>query len=380
MPKPAQPIEAQLYEGEQTCSFDFFQSLRLLIMLDSKDRVRVGMDGPPQNEMVRFVAHRSLSFPASAIQQLVHATPEQPARMTVNFMGMTGPSGVLPRHYTERLLSDVKGEEKTALRDWLDLFNHRLISLFYRAWEKYRFYLPFERGESSERDPDAFSRCLYSMIGLGFRSHRNRFRVTYAERLPKTEAGGEARVREKELLRLDDSIFLRFGGLFAHRPRCAVSLESFLHIYLQLPVKVHQFRGQWLQLNQDSQTSVGILNGRMGQDSLVGDRIWDMQSKIRISLGPLTYEQFLELLPDPNPFPRRKRIFLLAQVVRYYLGAEMDVEFQLVLRKDEVPTAQTGPHSRLGWNTWSRRKPYPRHAEDTVFTVADQVCINAGRA
>jgi predicted component of type VI protein secretion system len=65
--------------------------------------------------------------------------------------------------------------------------------------------------------------------------------------------------------------------------------------------------------------------------------------------------------------------------VRYYLGAEIDFEFQLVLEKDSVPTAQTGPHSRLGWNTWCRRQPYPRHAEDTVFTVADGICVNAAQ-
>ena len=101
-----------------------------------------------------------------------------------------------------------------------------------------------------------------------------------------------------------------------------------------------------------------------------------MQSKVRIRLGPLTYEQFLEFLPDRTA-ARRKRIYLLAQVVRFYVGAELDLEFQLVLERTEVPTAQTGPHSRLGWNTWCRRQPYPRHAEDTVFTVSERACINA---
>jgi type VI secretion system protein ImpH len=365
-----------LHGGETACAFDFFQAIRLLTRVHGKARARIGLDGPPQEEIVRFLAHVSLSFPASAIQRLVPAAQGQPAAMTVNFMGLTGPSGVLPRHYTERLFAEVRGDERNALRDWLDLFNHRIVSLFYRAWEKYRFYLPYERGEWRERDLDAFSRCLYSMVGLGFASHRGRFRVTYAEQ-PARTARTEPAVVQKELSRLDDSAFLRFSGLFAHRPRCAVSLETFLQIYLQLPVKVHQFQGQWLQLNEDSQSGVGMCNARMGQDTVVGARIWDMQSKIRISLGPLTYEQFLEFLPDRTALPRRKRIFLLAQIVRFYLGAETDVEVQLVLRKDDVPTVQAGPHSRLGWNTWCRRGPYPRHAEDTVFTVSERVCINS---
>ena len=304
---PVWTLERELYKPEGICSFDFFQSIRLLNLLGLKDRVLVGGAGPPPREIVRFLAHLSLSFPASSIQQFVKGPEAQP----------------------------------------------------------------------SQREPDAFSRSLFSLIGLGFRSHRDRFRVAFAEtRRPDQATGGERAPREKELARLSDLALLRFGGLFAHRPRCATSMEMFLQVYLQLPVKVLQFQGHWLHLNSDSQTAMGASNNRLGQDTLVGDRVWDVQSKVRIRLGPLTYEQFLEFLPDRTPLSRRKRIFLLAHLVRFYLGAEMDVEFQLVLQKEEVPATQTGPHSRLGWNTWSRKKAYPRHADDTVFAVSDQVWVN----
>ncbi len=379
---PVYSVEHQLHADEGVCAFDFFQSIRLLTLLKQKDRVPIGEDGPPQREIVRFLAHLSLAFPASAIQKMVREAATQSALMTVNFMGLTGPNGILPRPYTERLWSEAKGPEKTALQDWFDLFNHRFISLFYRAWEKYHFYLPFERGEAFQRDPDPFSRALFSLIGLGFRSHRNRFRVAHAEfeaGAKGEDAPGESAVREKELGRLDDLALLRFGGLFAHRPRCALSLEMFLQVYLQLPVKVLQFQGQWLHLNESSQSSVGASNNRLGQDTLVGDRIWDVQSKVRIALGPLSYAEFLEFLPDRTPLVRRKRIFLLAQLVQFYLGAEFDVEFQLLLKKEDVPSAETGPHSRLGWNTWSRTQPYPRPADDTVFAVSDRAWINPGR-
>jgi type VI secretion system protein ImpH len=378
-------VERAFFAGEEICAFDFFQAIRLLTLLGLKDRVQVGEDGPPQREIVRFVAHLSLAFPASAIQHLVRESAGVPPRITVNIMGMTGPSGVLPRHYTERLWTEVKGAERTALQDWLDLFNHRFISLFYRAWEKYRFFLPFERGEANQRDPDPFSRSLLSLVGLGFRSHRHRFRVAALD-VRGPQPGGEddegpvERSREKELARLDDLSLLRFGGLFAHRPRCAISLEVFLQTYLQLPVKVFQFQGQWLHLNNDSQTAMGSRNNRMGQDTLVGDRVWDMQSKIRIRMGPLSYTQFLDFLPDRVPTVRRKRIFLLAQVIRFCVGAEIDLEFQLILHQDFVPAAETGPQSRLGWNTWSRRHAYPRHAEDTVFTVPERLWVNAAES
>jgi type VI secretion system protein ImpH len=381
----AATVEKHLYADEGICAYDFFQSIRMLTLLKRKDQVQIGEDGPPDREIVRFLAHLSLAFPASTMQKMVRDGAAQPALMTVNFMGLTGPNGVLPRPYTERLWSDAKGPEKTALQDWFDLFNHRFVSLFYRAWEKYRFYLPFERGDAFQRDPDPFSRALFSMIGLGSRSHRNRFRVVHslsrgrAPGDPGVEGALEPAGREKELAKLDDLALLRFSGVFAHRPRCAVSLEAFLQDYLKLPVQVCQFQGQWLHLNENSQTAMGLNNNRLGQDTLVGDRVWDVQGKVRIRLGPLSYAEFLDFLPDRSPLPRRKRIYLLAQLVQFYLGAELDIEFQLLLKKEEVPSAETGPHTRLGWNSWAHAKPYPQAADETVFVVSDNPWIDSHR-
>jgi type VI secretion system protein ImpH len=109
----------------------------------------------------------------------------------------------------------------------------------------------------------------------------------------------------------------------------------------------------------------------------VGDRIWNVQSKLRIQLGPMKYEQFLEFLPDRSPQPKRKALFLLAQFVRLYVGPELDVEFQLVLAAEEVPACKVGVKggigTRLGWNTWSRRQPMKRDADDAVFQAEETV-------
>ena len=87
----------------------------------------------------------SLAFPAAEIQRL--ELPEDDAgqpRMDVNFLGLTGPQGVLPIYYTQ-LIAERARLRDTAIRDFLDIFNHRMISLFYRAWEKYRFPIGYER-------------------------------------------------------------------------------------------------------------------------------------------------------------------------------------------------------------------------------------------
>ena len=110
--------------------------------------------------MVRFGAHAPVAFPASQIQEL-ERPPDGPVRMRVNFMGLTGPLGVLPLMYSELVIERLRARDRT-MRDFFDIFNHRMISLFYQAWEKYRFTIPYERGE---RDP--FSHHLLALLGLG---------------------------------------------------------------------------------------------------------------------------------------------------------------------------------------------------------------------
>jgi type VI secretion system protein ImpH len=362
--------------------FDFFQAVRLLEKLQPEAQP-VGRGGPPEAEVARFRALPSLDFPASALHRLDRGDSDVPVpAMTVTFLGLTGPSGVLPRHYTElllRLYRDVRGPERTSLRAWLDLFNHRLISLFFRAWEKYRFYIAYERGEYERREPDLFTRALFSLIGLGMPSLRNRLRVAAAE-------GEGAQARERVLARVEDLALLRYGGLLARRPHNPVSLEAVLRSYLKLPVQVQQFQGQWFRLDAQNQSALGGPNpaSAMGVNVVVGERVWDVQSKIRIRIGPLSYERFQEFLPDRSPVPQRKLVFLVAQLVRLYVGLEIDVDIQLILQAPEVPACKlgrpvTGLGSRLGWNSWSRSRPMRRDADDAVFQVAEGVWLHLPR-
>jgi type VI secretion system protein ImpH len=363
------------YLFAQPYDFDFFQAVRLLERLNP-GRVPVGKGARPDLEVVRFKTWQSLNFPASSIYGLDKpAEPNRPAPMVITFMGMTGSSGVLPRIYTERILQiirDVRGPERYSLRDWLDLFSHRFISLFFRAWEKYRYYIPFERGEFRLRDPDTFTRSLLSLVGLGTGSMRDRLRAALRE-------DDEELPREKLLAKVDDLSILGFGGFFSHRPRNALSLAAMLSAFVRLPVKVCQFQGQWLRLDPGNQSRMGKLDGNncLGRNVIVGDRIWDVQSKIRVQIGPMSYAQFLEYLPDPAPRPERKALFLLAQVVRLYVGPEVDVEFQLILAAAEVPSCKVGRGvgigPRLGWNTWSHKKAMPRDADDAVFQSDERV-------
>jgi type VI secretion system protein ImpH len=373
----ADSLAARLFR--EPFSFDFFQAVRLLERL-FEERSPVGQAATPAAEAVHFRTLASLNFPPSAIYDLERAAdPAQPPIMTVAFMGLTGPSGVLPRHYTELLLRiqrEAKGPEKFALRDWLDLFNHRYLSLFYRAWEKYRFYLAYERGEATKAEPDTFTSCLYSLVGHNLPALRNRLRVGIREDV-------DGRPRERVLTRVNDLVLLYYGGLLAHRPRCAIGLAGMLQDYLGLPAEVRQFQGQWLRLEPDKQSRLGLSDGNseLGTNLVIGERVWDVQSKIRVRVGPVSYARFLDFLPDRTPMPEHKTFFELVHLVRLYLGPEFDFDMQVILKADEVPECQlpegTADGPRLGWNAWIGSQSFAAPAEEAVFEGEEVVSLNA---
>jgi type VI secretion system protein ImpH len=363
-----QPVSELLFADAP--AFDFFQAMRLLERM-YPEKQPVGRAALPAAEIVRVRTHLSLSFPPSALFAVEPAEEERPyIRLIQTFIGLTGPSGVLPRHYTQMLLDigrDVRGPERRSLGDFLAMFDHRLASLFYRAWEKYRFHVPYERGEAFRRDPDTFTSGVFSFIGLGTPTLRGRLRV--AERTDD---------EDRPLARIDDLALLYYAGLFAQRPRSALGLEAIVADYFQLLTRVLQLQGQWILLDESDQTCLGS-HGRLGVDAVAGDRVWDVQAKFRVRLGPLAMREFEEYLPDRTPAPQRKSLFLLAQLVRLYCGPELDFDVQLVLDAAEVPACRVGGDgfgARLGWNTWLVSQPRVRDADDAVFVVDENVWLN----
>jgi type VI secretion system protein ImpH len=298
---------------------------------------------------------------------------------------------VLPAHYTEKVIQqeyEAKSwnDPKHALRDWLDIFNHRFISLFYRAWEKYRFHIPYDRGEAFQSTQDTFTLGIRSLMGLGTPGLRDRLVIRKAEAATndvqwdepaksglKVVARGSPSVGKKtksELGRIDDLALMYYAGFFVQRPRNAINLRTLLADYFKLPVEVRQFEGRWLAIPEDGQTRIGEF-GSLGVNAVAGERTWDVQSRFRLRIGPLKYAQFEDLLPDPTPQPERKTFFLVSQLTRLFVGPEFDFDIQLVLSISDVPEAQIGDQAgagpRLGWNMWLISEPPASPADDAVF-------------
>ena len=336
--------------------FDFFQAVRLLEWA-YPDRRPVGEDGPPSAEVVRFVVHQSLIFPPSSIDQLTPSDGETPARMAVNFFGLTGPSGVLPMHYTQMVIAQKRAAdnpERRATGDWFDLFNHRMLGLFYRAWTKYRLPIAFERAaKRGERDP--VTRVALSLIGLGTPGLEDRLEVD-----PDSADGA-----------VDDLALVRYAGLFAHPVRSAAGLERLLSDYFERPVVVEQFQGHWVRLDPENQTAIGATgaNTQLGESVVVGRRYWDVQGRFLIRLGPLDYAAFIRWLPDRDA--GGTALFLLAELARFYIRDALDFHVRLELRAADVPACQlrnARPGPRLGWNVWLGKPSGTGIVDDPVFS------------
>lgn len=342
--------------NEEAYRFDFFQAVRLLQSVavpggrpsTEKPRQPVGGDFPPSIEAVRFRALDSLGFPPGAVDSLENTSIDgkpAPPELIVSLMGLTGPAGVLPDHYTRRLIRT--GRIDDTLSAFFGLFHHRAVSLFYRAWEKYHFFVGYERTHWTDEPvaEDAFTKSLHCLVGLGERKLRHR-------------------------LELDDQNILHYSGFFSNSRPTAVALEAMLHDYFDLPIEVQEFQGRWLRVGSVDRTRIAGIGSRadahnqLGRSALLGRRVWDIQSKFRVRIGPLDYTRFRSFRPGT------KSLKTLCQLVRLYTGAEWDFDIRLVLQAQDVPRARlasrTDP-SYLGHNTWLHGKPMKSDVEDAVY-------------
>jgi len=338
MPPAAPLAEVRRDIEEYPGRFEFFQAVRLLLRIFNQ-RARPGGFASARGEVVHFRANNTLAFPPSQIDSIDWGGGV-PA-VTVNFMGLTGPMGVLPRVYTELILSRVRSRDRT-LADFFDLFNHRMISLFYHAWEKYRSSVAYERdGE------DRVSKYLMALIGLG-------------------TAGLEDRMVVR------DNSLLYYAGLLSLQPRSAVAVRGVLQDYFGVPLEVEQFVGAWQPLGPGDQCDLGsgaTLSSQLGVGTVVGDEIWDQQSRIRLKLGPLTQEQYLGFLPGGAAYEP------LRELARFVCGAHLEIEVQLILERAVVPRCNLGEDGlagpRLGWFTWMKSGPeFDRAPSDTLLLLA----------
>jgi type VI secretion system protein ImpH len=318
----------------------FFQAVRLMERIDPKRRP-VGLFVTPSSEIVQFSALPTLSFPPSELHSItVDAAGHR--HMVVQFMGLNAAISALPTPYTELLLNRIRAKDRGP-SDFFDLFNHRLISLFYRGWQKYRFYIALELG--ARGTPDTVTPRVMDMIGLGTRGLQRR-------------------------LDIPDEACLYYAGLLGQHKRSAAGLRQILEDYFRVPVHIEQFHGVWRPLPKADQTFLIGSNRRserLGFGTIIGDEVWDQSGTVKIRLGPMPFDRYTSFLPGA---PAHKE---LTAWLRFYANRSLDFLVQLVLERDQTPPMVLGDRSelapRLGLVSWMKNRPLARDPDEATFLI-----------
>jgi type VI secretion system protein ImpH len=323
---------------EEGVRFEFFQAVRLLQQL-AEDREAVGGDASPDREAVRFRSDVRMTFRPSDVTGIEVPEREEdgPATVTVPFFGAASPAsyGSLPTCYSELILERARVHDGV-FHEFVDLFNHRLLSLFYRAFEKHRFPIVWERSDAA--DGGLFEHVVYSVLGMNTPGLRGR-------------------------MPLPDLALLPWAGALARRPVSASELEAMVQDLFDVPVEAVPFMPAWYAVDEEELAPLGK-GARLGRDVFLGRSVCVGQFRFRLRLGPVPLSTYRRFLPDGEAFRS------LGDLIRLATGTEFDFEIQLVLQREEVPEfrldtdAERG--NRLGWSSWLHTRPLGHDPEDVV--------------
>ena len=270
--------------------FALLQAVRLA-ELAMPSAVPVGNGFDPRREAIRLRGSLSQSFPASDVAAWEPGKDGEAPALTSSFLCLGGAFGPLPPPVSELGLERARRGDN-GIRDFLDLFNHRLLSLFVRAKRAHRPALQAGRPEDT-----GFATLLWALLGLG----------TPGQRMSRTR-------QPHSRLPGQDRVLLDCVGLLNQRPVSGHAIERLLAHALDVPVTVVPFVGRWLRLDQDQTTRLGAggRNTALGRDAVLGGRVWDQSAAIRLELAPKSLRQMLRLLPHSSGY--RAMEVLLAQM------------------------------------------------------------------
>jgi type VI secretion system protein ImpH len=293
----------------------------------------IGRASRPQQEPFRLGQTAALAFApreiASAVlpgesapRVLGDANPRagnNPALPMVRVygLGLLGPNGPLPLHYTELVRDRTENHNDSTLADFLDLFHHRYLTHMYRAWAQSQAAAGLDRAED-----EVFSGYIARLTGHDPLEIRDSVLPAHARLAASTHLGREARNPD---------------GLAATLAR-----------FFAVPVQLQEFVLHWIRIDEEDQSHLGQArtSSVMGVGAIAGEVVADRQNKFRLVLGPLSLDQYLRFTPQGRDLP------LLVEWVRGFVGYEFVWEVELRVRNDSTPPARLEDTEKLGWSTW----------------------------
>ncbi len=304
--------------------FDFFQLLHLIERIEP-EAAPIGRQGPAQEEPVRLRPAMNLNFPCGDLDEAQWRADAGYGHLqiTTTFLGLYGSDSPLPAHFTEALLAEQDEDER--VRAFIDLFHHRILSLLYRVWKKYRYYVTFKTDGS-----DAISQVVRGFLGIG---------------TPHLD----------ELLEINPLHMFRYVGLLSQRPRSTAGLIGQLADYFEgIDFDIEQCVGRWIWIQPNDRNSLGVEKCMLGENFLLGERIFDRSGKFRVKVGPVGFDDYAKFLPTGTAAAD------LSQIVHFYCDDPLSHDIEVTLRGDEVPETPLGSPGllgRLSWTTWLKSQP-----------------------
>lgn len=320
MGRASDPLTYYRQLEERPFDHDFFQAMRRIECLFAT-KPRFGKALRPADEPIRLGQEASMSFAPASLSSFTHGTEGSVPRLEQRFFGLLGPNGPLPLHLTDFARERILQEGDPTFARFLDVFHHRLLLLFYRAWAQAQPTTSFDRPQE-----DRFATYVGSLIGIG------------TPQFAKRDAIGQ-------------HAKLYYSGLLARQVRNSDGLRAWLRGFFGVPVKIEQFVAHRMVLPPQDRTRIGVdtEGARLGVGAVLGARVWDRQHKFRIQIGSLNLAQFESFLPGGAALAK------LVAAVRQYLCFELEWDLRVMLRKEEVPETRLGQFGRLGWTTWIGR-------------------------
>lgn len=322
--------------AEKPFAYDFNAAVRLLQSHFSQ-QPRIGHSSSPKQDPVRFAQSPALDFASSTIETLRQKDPARPPVFYARHFGLFGPNGPLPLCLTEYARERIMHHGDGTFAAFCNVFHHRLLSFFFRAWADAQKTVDFDR-----RDDQHWSNFVGGVSGLGMDSLLERDSVP-------------------------DRAKLYFAGRLVQQTRNAEGLEAIIQDFFCVRTELQTFVGRWLKLPPGSDCRLGGTpgTGTLGVAAIVGSRVWTCQLHFRLRLGRMKLADFERLLPSGASFRR------LCDWVRYYAGEQYSWDVQLVLRREDVPQTHLGRYGRLGWTTWLGTKLFDKDAEDLILNPSN---------
>lgn len=324
------PMVAAL--AQKPYAYGFYTVLRLMECLYAQ-HPRLGDAKRPGDEPIRLGQEAALTFESAGLTRFTPGNDDRPHHLAVRLLGLLGPNGPMPLHLTEYVKARRRDHNDRAFVRFLDMFHHRMLSLFYRAWANNEPTVSYDRPEA-----DRFGDYVGSLAGLAMAALHNRDAIA-------------------------DQTKRYYCGRLSGQTRCADGLEDILADYFDVPVRIEGFVGEWIDLPREHIYRLGMerSGGHLGRSVVVGTKVFSCQHKFRIHIGPVPLATYARFLPSGD------RIGRLVPLVRNTMGDELAWDLRLILKRDQVPSARLDGDCRLGWTTWMGTRTRDNDAGDLVL-------------